>query len=102
MTEQLADGRHDHVFDQRRDYLSEGRADNHADRQIYDVATHGELLELFQHGRSPLFYSIKIFDGPGAIPSHSKDCLLRGLYSKRKSKTDKKTAEMGIRWRALL
>src|ERR1700674_1461770 len=55
-TEQLADGRHDHVFHERRDNFSEGRADNHADRQIHDIATHGEFLEFFQHGRPPSFF----------------------------------------------
>src|SRR4029077_5842987 len=68
MAEQLPDRRHDHVLHQRRDNLSEGRTDDDADRQIHDIATHGEFLEFFQHGRSPLCFSIKVFDGPGEFP----------------------------------
>ncbi len=38
------DGRHDDVVDQRGDDAGEGRADDHADRQIQRVAAHGELF----------------------------------------------------------
>ena len=40
-----ADRRHHHVIDQRGDDAGEGRADDHTDRQVHDIAAHGEFLE---------------------------------------------------------
>src|ERR1700730_16241472 len=47
-----ADQRHHHVRDKRVHDLSEGGADDDADRQINHVALEGELLEFFKQRKS--------------------------------------------------
>jgi len=43
----LADWRHKHILDQRRHNFPKRGANDHADRQIHDIAAHREFLELF-------------------------------------------------------
>src|SRR5260370_25798073 len=56
LANQLADGRHKHILDQRRHNLSKRSANDQPDRQIHDIAAHCEFLKLFQHRRSPLLF----------------------------------------------
>ena len=54
----LAERRHDDVFDQRSDDLAERRADDHADCQVDDVALHCKFFEFFPetHGITPVLW----------------------------------------------
>lgn len=38
---------HKDVFDERRDNLPEGSTNNDCDREVYDIASHGEGFEFF-------------------------------------------------------
>src|SRR5438876_909715 len=53
----LADRRHENVIHDRGHDLSKCAADNNADREVNDVAAHGEFFEFFEDGHKQLRFS---------------------------------------------
>ena len=52
VAQQHAERRHQHAFDECVDDLTEGRPDDHRDREVDDVAAGDEVAKLLQHDAS--------------------------------------------------
>jgi len=48
-SEQQAQGRHDHIIDQRSDYLSESATNDNTDGHVHHIALYGKFLEFFYY-----------------------------------------------------
>jgi hypothetical protein len=60
------DGRHQNVLYERRDNFSERCADNHADSQVDDIATHDEFFEFAVHKVFLPAFSLAVGHGASA------------------------------------
>ena len=51
LSQQQSDRRHDNAFNERRDDLAKGGADDYRDRQVENITARDEVAKFFDHDR---------------------------------------------------